>query len=102
MNCNQVGRGRTVIMKEIADYLVVHYSMVSRVVKRVEAGMHHCKKTCPHDLLHHLPHLEDDGEAFERDIAQAIMVQPPGGEGQERDRHLSVCASSNPGAGGDA
>jgi len=36
MNCNQVGRGRTVIMKEIADYFVVHYSMVSRVVKREE------------------------------------------------------------------
>lgn len=33
----------SLIMKEIADHLGVHYSMVSRVVKRVEAGMHHCK-----------------------------------------------------------
>jgi hypothetical protein len=33
------------------------------------------------DIMRNLPSLEDDGEAFARDIAQAIMVQPPVGEG---------------------
>jgi antitoxin (DNA-binding transcriptional repressor) of toxin-antitoxin stability system len=33
------------------------------------------------DIMRNLPRLEDDGEAFARDIAQAIMVQPPVGEG---------------------
>jgi antitoxin (DNA-binding transcriptional repressor) of toxin-antitoxin stability system len=33
------------------------------------------------DIIRNLPRLEDDGEAFARDIAQAIMVRPPVGEG---------------------
>jgi len=33
------------------------------------------------DIIRNLPRLEDDGDAFARDIAQAIAVQPPIGEG---------------------
>jgi antitoxin (DNA-binding transcriptional repressor) of toxin-antitoxin stability system len=33
------------------------------------------------DIIRNLPRLEDDGEAFAKDIAQAITVQPPVGEG---------------------
>jgi antitoxin (DNA-binding transcriptional repressor) of toxin-antitoxin stability system len=33
------------------------------------------------EILRTLPRLEDDGEAFARDIAQAIGVQPPVGKG---------------------
>jgi prevent-host-death family protein len=33
------------------------------------------------NIIRNLPRLEDDGEIFERDIAQAVMVQPPVGEG---------------------
>jgi antitoxin (DNA-binding transcriptional repressor) of toxin-antitoxin stability system len=33
------------------------------------------------DIIRNLPRLEDDGEAFARDIAQAIALQPPVGEG---------------------
>ena len=33
------------------------------------------------EIMRNLPRLEDDGEAFARDIAQAIMAQPPVGEG---------------------
>ena len=29
------------------------------------------------DIVHNLPRLEDDGEAFARDIAQLIEAQPP-------------------------
>ena len=32
-------------------------------------------------IIRNLPRLEDDGEAFARDVAQAIMVQPPVGDG---------------------
>jgi antitoxin (DNA-binding transcriptional repressor) of toxin-antitoxin stability system len=34
------------------------------------------------EIMRNLPRLEDDGDAFARDIAQAIMVQPPVGEGK--------------------
>lgn len=33
------------------------------------------------DIVRSLPRLEDDGDAFARDVAQAIMAQPPVGEG---------------------
>ncbi len=33
------------------------------------------------DIIRNLPRLEDDGDAFARDIAQAIALQPPVGEG---------------------
>jgi antitoxin (DNA-binding transcriptional repressor) of toxin-antitoxin stability system len=33
------------------------------------------------DIIRNLPRLEDDGEAFARDVAQAVMAQPPVGEG---------------------
>jgi len=29
------------------------------------------------DIVHNLPRLEDDGEAFARDIARLIEAQPP-------------------------
>ena len=32
------------------------------------------------DIIRNLPRLEDDGDAFARDIAQAIASQPPVGE----------------------
>ncbi len=32
-------------------------------------------------IMRNLPRLEDDGEAFARDVAQAIMMQPPVGGG---------------------
>ena len=34
------------------------------------------------DILRSLPRLEDDGDAFERDIEQAVALQPPIGEGK--------------------
>ena len=34
------------------------------------------------EIMRNLPRLEDDGDAFARDIAQAIAVQPPVREGQ--------------------
>jgi len=34
------------------------------------------------DIIRNLPRLEDDGDAFARDIAQAIASQPPVGEGK--------------------
>lgn len=33
------------------------------------------------DIIPNLPRLEDDGDAFARDIAKAIAEQPPVGEG---------------------
>ena len=33
------------------------------------------------DIMRNLPRLEDDRDAFARDITQAIAVQPPVGEG---------------------
>jgi len=33
------------------------------------------------DIIRNLPRLEDDRDAFARDITQAIAVQPPVGEG---------------------
>jgi len=33
------------------------------------------------EILRTLPRLEDDRDAFARDIAQAVAVQPPVGEG---------------------
>ena len=33
------------------------------------------------EIIRNLPRLEDDGDAFARDIAQAIALQPPVGEG---------------------
>ena len=33
------------------------------------------------EIVRNLPRLEDDGDAFARDIAQAIAVQPPVSEG---------------------
>lgn len=33
------------------------------------------------DIIRNLPRLEDDGDAFARDIAKDIAVQPPVGEG---------------------
>jgi hypothetical protein len=49
---NEIGEGVSnnrsisygnLIMKDIADHLRVYYATVSRAVKSVEAGMHHCK-----------------------------------------------------------
>jgi antitoxin (DNA-binding transcriptional repressor) of toxin-antitoxin stability system len=34
------------------------------------------------DILRSLPRLEDDGDAFARDIEQAVALQPPVGEGK--------------------
>ena len=33
------------------------------------------------EIIRNIPRLEDDGDAFARDIARAIAVQPPVGEG---------------------
>ena len=33
------------------------------------------------EIVRNLPRLEDDGDAFARDVAQAIAVQPPVSEG---------------------
>ena len=33
------------------------------------------------DIMRNLPRLEDDGDVFEKDIAQTIALQPPIGEG---------------------
>lgn len=76
-------------MKEIADHLGVHYLTVRRAVKRVEAGMHHCKTPKSADI----PAKPPPGKVSHRQQPAGRSKKKASEEVNKRQLYLFDCES---------
>ncbi len=62
-------------------YTILKGGKPAATIEPAAGSMQERKLSDLKDIIRNLPRLEDHGDAFARDIAQAIAFQPPAGEG---------------------
>ena len=67
------------------QYTIIRGGKPAAIIGPAAGGVKERKLSDLKEILRNLPRLEEDGEAFARDIEQAVAAQPPVGERDSRE-----------------